>query len=244
MASLELVSPEGLRLDGRKCQELRKMVCKKGIFEQADGSAYIEQGNTKVIASVYGPHAVVNRSKTMEDCAYINCQFSMATFSTGERKRRPKGDRKSTEISQTLQKTFETAIMKELYPRSQIDIYVQALQADGGNVAACINAATLALMDAGVPMKDFVAACTCAFVKDNFLTDINFLEESSGAAKLTLAMMPTRNKVILFQMESRMHLDHLEELIKTGKKACIDICAVLQQAIETDSQRQAVTLIV
>lgn len=244
MAGLELVSPEGLRLDGRKSHELRKMVCKKGIFEQADGSAYVEQGNTKVIASVYGPHAVVNRSKTIEDRAFINCQFSMATFSTGERKKRPKGDRKSTEISLILQKTFDTAIMTELYPRSQIDIYVQTLQSDGGNVAACINAATLALIDAGVPMKDFVSACTCAFVKESFLTDINFMEESSGAGKLTLAMMPSQDKVVLFQMESRMHLDHLDQLVKTGKKGCVDICTVLQQTIETDSARQAVTVIV
>ena len=244
MAGLELISPEGLRLDGRKSHELRKITCKKGIFMQADGSAYIEQGNTKVIASVYGPHEVVNRSKALHDSVIINCQFSMATFSTSERKRRPKGDRKSTDISLTLQKTFETAIMTELYPRSQIDIYVQALQSDGGNVAACINAATLALIDAGVPMKDYVCACTSSFVQDKFLADINYLEESSGASRLTLAMMPRNEKVVLFQMDARLHLDNLDELIQTGKRACADIFAVLQQAVETDSLQHAVTLVV
>ena len=128
MAGLELISPEGLRLDGRKPHELRKIVCNMGIFTQADGSAYIEQGNTKAIAAVYGPHEMAIRSKALHDKAIINCQYSMATFSTNDRKRRPKGDRKSSAMTLALEKTFESAILINLYPRSQIDIYVQVSQ--------------------------------------------------------------------------------------------------------------------
>nr|KAF6395764.1 exosome component 4 [Molossus molossus] len=58
-----------------------------------------------------------------------------------------------------LRQTFEAAILTQLHPRSQIDIYVQVLQADGGTYAACVNAATLAVLDAGIPMRDFVCAC-------------------------------------------------------------------------------------
>lgn len=58
MAGLELLSDQGLRIDGRKAHELRKIQCRMGVFSQADGSAYIEQGNTKVLAAVYGPHEV------------------------------------------------------------------------------------------------------------------------------------------------------------------------------------------
>jgi len=244
MAGLELVSPEGLRIDGRKTNELRKISCKKGIFVQADGSAYFEQGNTKVIASVYGPHEVVNRSKSLHDSVVINVQFSMATFSTSERKKRPKGDRKSKDVSLTLQKTFETVIMTELYPRSQIDIYVQALQSDGSCVATCVNAATLALIDAGVPLKDYLCASSSSHVQDKFLADINYLEEGTGAARLTLAMMPRSEKVVLFEMDSRLHIEHLDDLMQIGKKTCQDIFAVMQQAIEDDSLQQATTLIV
>lgn len=125
MAGLEILSPEGLRLDGRRPHELRKIVCRMGIFKQADGSAYIEMGNTKALATVYGPHEVTNKSKILHDRVLLNCQFSMATFSTGERKKRPKGDRRSTETSMLIRRTFEAAILTQLYPRSQIDIYVQ-----------------------------------------------------------------------------------------------------------------------
>ena len=56
-------------------------------------------------------------------------------------------------MSQHLKQTFEATIKTELYPRSQIDIFVEVLQADGGNYCACVNAATLALIDAGIPLK-------------------------------------------------------------------------------------------
>ena len=78
--------------------------------------------------------------------------------------------------------------MTEVYPMSKIDIFVQVLQSDGGkhnplflhlfaishllflihtaNKAVCINAATMALIDAGVPMKDFVCACSSSLIED------------------------------------------------------------------------------
>lgn len=52
----------GLRNDGRRGHELRKVRCRLGVFSQSDGSAYIEQGNTKVLAAVYGPRPVSTAS--------------------------------------------------------------------------------------------------------------------------------------------------------------------------------------
>lgn len=66
-----------------------------------------------------------SRSKALPDRASVNCQYSMATFSTGERRRRPHGDRQAGELALQLKQTFEAAILTRLYPRSQIDIYVQ-----------------------------------------------------------------------------------------------------------------------
>ena len=48
----------GLRLDGRRSHELRRIQCTMGVLTQADGSARLEQGNTKILATVYGPHDV------------------------------------------------------------------------------------------------------------------------------------------------------------------------------------------
>lgn len=129
----ELISKIGLRLDGRRAGELRRVRCKLGVFSEPDGSAYLEQGLTKVLAAVYGPHEVRGgRSKALHDMAVVNCQFSMAVFSTGERKKRPRGDRKSSEMSIHLRQALLAAISTELYPWSQIDVYVEVLHADGG----------------------------------------------------------------------------------------------------------------
>lgn len=167
MSKKALLSKIGLRLDGRRPNELRRIRCKLGVFTQPDGSAYIEQGLTKVLAAVYGPHQVHiffilvirfnycmqplknvcigghfkvrgSRSKAQHDAAVINCQFSMAVFSTTERKKRPRGDRKSTELSMHLQQALEAVIKTELYSWSQIDVFVEVLHADGGNILEII----------------------------------------------------------------------------------------------------------
>lgn len=54
----QLQDQGGLRVDGRRPLELRQIKVRLGVFGQADGSAYLEQGKTKVLAAVYGPHQV------------------------------------------------------------------------------------------------------------------------------------------------------------------------------------------
>ena len=58
----------GLRIDGRRPNELRKLTCKLGVLHQADGSAFLEQGNTKILASVYGPHDVSTSAFLDQGC--------------------------------------------------------------------------------------------------------------------------------------------------------------------------------
>lgn len=58
------------------------------------------------------------------------------------------------------------------------------LQSDGGNYCAAINASTLALIDAGIPMKDIVCACSATFVKDTPLVDVNHMEENHAGSEV------------------------------------------------------------
>ncbi|KAK6490428.1 exosome complex component RRP41 [Huso huso] len=244
MAGLELLSDQGYRVDGRKPTELRKIQARMGVFAQADGSAYIEQGNTKALAVVYGPHEIRgSRSKCLHDRAVLNCQYSMATFSTAERKRRPHGDRKSSEMTLHLKQTFEAAILTQLYPRSQIDIYVQILQADGGNYSACVNAATLAVVDAGIPLRDYVCACSAGFVEDTPLVDLSHVEESSGGTQLSLALLPKAEHLALVEMDARLHQDHLEGLMDAATRACKDLHAVLDRVVREHLQEVSTQLV-
>ncbi|GLJ29777.1 hypothetical protein SUGI_0588020 [Cryptomeria japonica] len=118
---MEYISPEGLRVDGRRPLEMRQLHAQVGVVDKADGSAIFEMGNTKVIAVVYGPREVQNKSQQLHDQALVRCEYSMANFSTGDRVRRPKGDRRSTEISLVIRQTMAAAILTRLMPRSQMD---------------------------------------------------------------------------------------------------------------------------
>jgi exosome complex component RRP41 len=116
---MEYVSLEGLRLDGRRPKETRQIRCQMSVLPNADGSALFEAGNTKVLAAVYGPREAANRSQSLHDRALVQCEFSMASFATGERRRRTKGDRKSVEMGLVIKQALETAMITELLPRSQ-----------------------------------------------------------------------------------------------------------------------------
>ncbi|GFO20692.1 exosome complex component rrp41-like [Plakobranchus ocellatus] len=235
MAGMELLSDQGFRIDGRKPNELRRIRFKKGVFRQADGSAYLEQGNTKVLAAVYGPHEIRgSRSKALHDKLLINCQYSMATFSTQDRKRRPRGDRKAQEMTSHLKQTFDAVVLTELYPKVQLDIFVEVLQSDGGNYCASVNAATLALMDAGIPMKDYVIACSGSHLRDTPIVDMNNLEESSGGAEVVMAVLPRCEQIVFLEMNSRLHEDHLSGVMDHVMVGCKDIFNVLNQQVQDE----------
>lgn len=229
-----MLSSQGLRLDGRRPHELRRIQCKLGVFTQPDGSAYLEQGNTKVLAAVYGPHQA-SKAKSLPDSVVVNCQYSMATFSTGERKNRQRGDRKSQEMSMQLRQALMAAIKTELYPRSQIDIYVEVLQADGGAYCAGVNAATLALIDAGIPIKAYMIACTASMAwkggEPEPLVDVSHVEEAAGGVVLTVASLPSTGSIGLIEMSHRLHMDYFDMVLSRAMQGCKDIEAILDKAV-------------
>lgn len=172
----------------------------------------------------------------------VNCQYSSATFSTGERKRRPHGDRKSCEMGLQLRQAFEAAILTQLHPRSQIDIYVQVLQADGGIYAACVNVATLAVLDAGIPMRDFVCACSAGFVDGTALADLSHVEEAAGGPQLALALLPASGQIALLEMDARLHEDHLEQVLEAAAQAARDVHTVLDRVVRQHVQEASILL--
>ncbi|RLI02216.1 exosome complex exonuclease Rrp41, partial [Candidatus Bathyarchaeota archaeon] len=134
---------DGKRLDGRKPDELRPVRVEAGVLKRADGSCYLEMGNNKIMAAVYGPRELHPRHLQDPNKAIIRYRYNMAPFSVEERKR-PGPDRRSIEISKVSREALEPVIMRELYPRSTIDIFVEVLQADAGTRTACLNAASVA----------------------------------------------------------------------------------------------------
>lgn len=172
------------------------------------------------MAAVFGPKEVENRSQLDSTKAIVRCEYAMAAFSTGERRRRGKSDRRATEISMVIRNTLEQNIILELMPRTQIDVFVQVLQADGGTRCAAINAAFLALADAGVPMRDMLAACAAGYLENTPLLDLNYMEDSGGGPDVVVALQPGIDKIILLQSDNKISVDNFEEVLDLASRGC------------------------
>lgn len=120
-----------------------------------------------------------------------------------------------------VKQCFEQVIQTHLFPRSQILIRIHVLQHDGGALMAALNATTLALIDAGIPLLDYVCATTTGCIGQEPVLDLNLLEETSAydCPKFTLAMLPRTGKVVLVHLESRMHWDRFQQVKQVGVHA-------------------------
>ncbi len=190
---------DGKRIDGRRPDELRPIRIELGVLKNADGSALVEYGNTKVLAAVYGPREVLPKHIAMTDRAVIRCRYRMLSFSAEERKS-PAPSRREIELSKVIREALEPAVMTELYPRTTIDIFIEVLNADGGTRTAGVTAAALALADAGIPMRDLVAGVAVGKVDGVLVLDINEIEDMYGEADMPVAAMPGLNKITLLQL--------------------------------------------
>ncbi|CAL4929068.1 unnamed protein product [Urochloa decumbens] len=233
---MEYVDPlTGFRMDGRRPNEMRQLKGEVGVVARADGSALFEMGNTRVIAAVYGPREVQHKGQQVNNKeALVRCEYRMAEFSTGDRRRKPKGDRRSTEISLVIRQTMEASILTHLMPRSQIDIFVQVLQADG----ACINAATLALADAGIPMRDIVTSCSAGYLCSTPLLDLNYVEDSAGGPDVTVGILAKMDKVTLLQMDAKLPMDTFENVMGLAIEGCKAIATHIRELLLENTKKQ------
>lgn len=209
----------------------------------ADGSSYLEMGNTKVICTVIGPSEVRNQGMASrdrhDDRAGVSVNISVAGFSGIERKRRT-GDKRISEMQSTLQTTFQNSLFLDRYPRSTIQIWINVLGQDGSMLAACLNAATLALIDAGIPMMDYVCACTAGSTANTLsytggagddestdpLLDLNSQEELE-LPFLTVGSIGASDKVVCLVMETRVRIDRVESMLAVAVDGCKQVKEVL-----------------
>jgi len=225
-----LLSPEGLRIDGRKLDELRPLSIRAGALHQADGSAYVEWGANKVLAAVYGPREVHPRHLQQNHKAVIQCRYNMAAFSVDERKR-PGLDRRSQEISKVIGEAFESVVFAEEYPRTSIDVYIEVLQANAGTRCAGLVAASVALADAGIPMADLLPAVAVGKVGGAIALDLKKEEDNFGEADLPMALVPQSGRLVLLQMEGHMTEPELAQALDLGVKGCREIYEKMKQAL-------------
>lgn len=118
------------------------------------------------------------------------------------------------------------------------------LSQDGSLLAACINAATLALIDAGIPMSDYVAACTAGSTSSystndeqaDPLLDLNQLEEQE-LPFLTVATLGATDKVCVLVMETRVQAARLEGMLAVGVDGCKQVRSILDGVVRRQGKK-------
>ena len=213
---------EMIREDGRKYNELRPIKIEAGVLERADGSAYLEVGGNKILVAVYGPRESYIRRLLEPNTGVIRCRYNMAPFSVDDRKR-PGPDRRSSEISKITADALRPALMLENYPRSMVDIYIEVIEAEGGTRCAGITAASVALVDAGIPMKDIVVGCAAGKVNDEIVLDLSEVEDKEGQADVPIAMMPRTGEITLLQSDGDLSQEEFEEALDEGEYLIDDL---------------------
>ncbi len=231
MFSRKLIDESGIRADGRRLDELRPIKLEIGVLSNADGSAYIEQGKSKVIAAVYGPRELHPKHLSLPDRAMLRCRYHMAPFSVEQRKS-PAPSRREMELSKVVREALEPSIFLEYYPRTSIDVFIEVLEADGGTRCAGITAASLALADAGIPTRDLVSACAAGKVEGLFVLDLTDAEDKASEADVPLAIMPNLGSITLLQMDGMLTLDEFQSIVELAVKGCKQIHSIQREALK------------
>jgi ribosomal RNA-processing protein RRP41/SKI6 (EC 3.1.13.-) len=153
----------------------------------------------------------------LPDRTALRVRYHMTPFSTDERKN-PAPSRREIELSKVIREALESAILTELFPRATIDVFMEVLQADAGTRLVSLMAASMALADAGIPMRDLIAGVAVGKADGVLVLDLNEAEDMWGEADMPIAMMPSLNKVVLFQLNGTMTPEELRQALELAKK--------------------------
>ena len=224
------------REDGRRFKENRSTQIKMGIIKESSGSCLFNLGETKVVAWIRGP--CETKSKCPENSGIIKCYFNMAPFSGMLHKSNQKQDIKNREFGINIKNIFSQIIKLELYSKSEININVLVLQNDGNYKSAAINAVSLALINAGIFIKDSVVGINVGYLDDSVLEngllndqalfneenkiiyDLQLNEEKNYIPTLNIAYLPHSKKFIYLQLtNAKTPYNKLIPIIKEAIKS-------------------------
>lgn len=223
---------DGKRLDGRAVDELREIKIQVGVVPEADGSAFIEWGGNKILCGVYGPRECIPKHAANPYRAVIKCRYMMSPFASAEEHGRSGPSRRSTELSKVIKEVFENVVLSKEYPNTQIELYLDVLQADGGTRTASITVAAVALANAGIPMTDMVSAVAVGKGGDELLVDLGKLEDNFGQSDMPLAFSAKDKKLLLVQMDGLLTKEEITKILDMAEKSADEINKMQTDALK------------
>ena len=223
------------RYDGRKFDELRPIIAKVGIVPSADGSAMYQSGKTRAIAVVRGPRLLHPKHLENPRKGIMRVTYQMMAFSVWDRIK-PGNSRRGQEIGKVSEWAFNEVVDLDAFPNSVVDLIIQIPQADAGTRVAGINAAAMALAQAGIPMSEMISAVASGKMDRTLVVDVDKEEEDyedgEGATDVPLAITSRSKKITLLQLDGKISVPELRDIISMSKKACEKINAIQMKALK------------
>ena len=223
------------RPSGRKLNEMRAMSAKVGVIPNADGSAMFSFGKTVAIAAVYGPRQLHPQHMQDPSSGILRVQYDMLSFSVSDRKK-PGPSRRSNELSKMIEWALVPVLDLKDFPNTVIDVRVYILQADAGTRTACINAASLALAHAGIPMKHLVCSVALGKQDKEIIVDLDKDEEDfsdgEGATDIPIAKIANSDEFTLIQLDGKIQPELLAKVLEIASEACDKIYEVQKKALQ------------
>jgi ribonuclease PH len=231
-----------LRIDGRKCNELRKVRITRDYTKYAEGSVLVEFGDTKVICTASVEDKVPPFKKGTGE-GWITAEYDMLPRATLTRNNRDRNTLKingrSNEIQRLIGRALRSVVDFKMLGERTITIDCDVIQADGGTRTAAITGGFVALMDAcsvlvnnkqieEIPIKDFVAAVSVGFVNGQELLDLCYAEDSKATVDMNV-VMTSSGKLIEIQATGeerpfeRAVFDKMLDFAQEGIETLIDI---------------------
>ncbi|BGP09038.1 3'-5'-exoribonuclease [Rhodotorula toruloides] len=237
--------PSSSRRDGRLAAQVRPIFLQPGLVTEAAGSAYIEAGRTKVLCAVYGPKPTPP-SAPFNPKARLNVEIKFAPFASGVRRFVPGKDTEATGLAAVLQQSLLPSLLLETLPKSQIDLFVTVLESDGwdNDLSIGVTAASVALAEAGIPMRGLVTACSAALLpapnSKSAILDPTRDEARDSSAFVSLACMPALGTVTNIRLSGAVEPDALTDTLAKAHEVCTLLHGVAKQAL-LDSARRSRT---
>lgn len=222
------------RHDGRGVKELRPIEAKVGVVPNADGSAMFSFGDTIAIVAVYGPKEMQPKHKQDPRKGTLKCDYSMMSFSVHDRIR-PGRNRRSTEVSKITEWALEPVLMLKEFPNQIIEVYINILQADASTRCAGINAASMALAQAGIPMTGLISSVSIGKLDRQLVADLDKteedFEEGEGATDIPISMTQ-EGDITHMQIDGKIRGEELKEAILLAKEKSKEIYKIQKKALE------------
>lgn len=221
------------RPDGRMNASLRPLASDQTLLNRSDGSACFAQGATVVLAAVYGPVQKYNNDVNQGGIGIVDVVYKPPDGSaTG-------AGTESKENQVVMASTLSQIVLLSMYPQTTIRFTIQVLDDCGSSLAAAINAASLALIDAGVYQKGMAVAVCCAVMPDGSIRiDPTSAEESAASALMTTAWHSVSRDIIACRTSGIMSRREYTRCVMASKEALGVVIAFIRMSFVAKCKQQ------